>query len=209
MQAVEQQWWALRTSPLRNRPTGWWMQTVAVCWSSSITTPSTPRRYWGRVWWLTRTPSPMLSIASALAELIVSSGSCRAWIASAIAVTCASSSPAAIWSSSSRSGAAGGRAWPGGGGEAASCCAARQVWLCCGLVAWSVCSRPGSIALAQDRSGSGAGGVRQPRLAGGEWRGPRAGAGLAFWRSRGRSGSRGIARRPRWCASSRRSSAGA
>jgi hypothetical protein len=69
----------------------------------------------GRVRWLKRTRSPTLSIASALAQLTVSSRSRRAWIASAIAVRCWSSSPWAIWSRSSRS--AGGPA----GAVAAAC----------------------------------------------------------------------------------------
>jgi hypothetical protein len=47
--------------------------------------------------------SPTLSIASTLAALTVRSSSWRAWTASAIAVRCWSSSPAAIWSSKGRS----------------------------------------------------------------------------------------------------------
>jgi hypothetical protein len=61
----------------------------------------------GRAWRLIRTRSPTLSIANALAELTVRNSSCRARIASAIAVRCGSSSPAAIWSSSRRSGSIG------------------------------------------------------------------------------------------------------
>jgi hypothetical protein len=96
-----------RISPLLKRPIGRCTQTVAVVVVlDDVALDAVQVAGDGGV--VDATRSPTLSIASALAALTVCSSSWRVRTASAIAVRCRSSSPAAIWSRRRRSDSAAG-----------------------------------------------------------------------------------------------------